>query len=264
MIRFGNKAKEFNMTKKDEKPVNTNDLLNLAIAWCDGGMTDGKFTEGILNTTIKAPAYGFYVRESIRVHGNQIGRQRQALFDHWLDNMTSEWILWVDSDICIGPDVVKMLIDTSDQQEKPIVTGTYFVNLSPESGKTGIAPALFNNISEHSMSQIHPLPENQVIKVDNAGFGFLLMHKSVGLKMREMYPGQSVFEEEKGIGEKYVSEDIAFFRKMSKTGIPLYAHTGALVKHMKRSPFDIDLYNMYWTSPLITDKKVTEDKVKSA
>jgi GT2 family glycosyltransferase len=250
--------------KKDEnKPLNSNDLFNISIAWCDGGMTDGKFTEGILNTTIKAPAYGFYVRESIRVHGNQIGRQRQALFDHWLDHMTSDWILWVDSDICINPRVVKMLIDTADEKEKPVVTGTYFVNLSPESGKTGIAPALFNNISQYSMAQVHPLPDNQVIQVDNAGFGFVLMHKSVGLKMREMFPGESVFEEEKGIGEKYVSEDIVFFRRMKKCGIPLYAHTGALVQHMKRYPFDIDLYTMYWTSPIVKDKKVTEDKVKS-
>lgn len=248
--------------KKAEIKETQPELKRFAVAWCDAGMTDGKFTEGLVQTMVKGPLYGFQINESVRVMGNQIGRQRQALFDVWLDRMAADWLLWVDSDIVINCEVVKMLLDVADEKEKPVVTGTYFVNLSPENGKTGIAPALFNDLEEFRMSQVHPLPENQLIKVDMAGFGFVLMHKSVGFKMREMFPGESVFEEQKGIGEKYVGEDIVFFRRMKKAGIPLYAHTGALVKHMKRYPFDIDLYNMYWTSPIIQDKKVVANNVK--
>jgi hypothetical protein len=34
---------------------------------------------------------------------------------------------------------------------------------------------------------------------------------------------------------------------MKAAGIPLHAHTGALVKHMKRFSVDVDYYSMYWT-----------------
>jgi hypothetical protein len=35
---------------------------------------------------------------------------------------------------------------------------------------------------------------------------------------------------------------------MAKAAVPLYTHTGALVKHMKRFALDIEYYKMYWNS----------------
>jgi hypothetical protein len=43
-----------------------------------------------------------------------------------------------------------------------------------------------------------------------------------------------------------VGEDIIFFRKMKEAGVPLHAHTGAVVKHMKRFSLDFDYYALYW------------------
>jgi hypothetical protein len=37
-----------------------------------------------------------------------------------------------------------------------------------------------------------------------------------------------------------------FFRKLKKAGIPLYAHTGATVQHLKTFSFDQNYYNLYW------------------
>ena len=37
-----------------------------------------------------------------------------------------------------------------------------------------------------------------------------------------------------------------FFRKLKKAGIKIYAHTGAVVQHMKRFSFDVNYYNVYW------------------
>ena len=34
--------------------------------------------------------------------------------------------------------------------------------------------------------------------------------------------------------------------KMREAGIPLHAHTGATVKHMKRFAFDEEFYKLYW------------------
>jgi hypothetical protein len=78
--------------------------------------------------------------------------------------------------------------------------------------------------------------------------------------MREKHPNQSMFMETAGsTDDEFIGEDIIFFRKMKQAGIPLHAHTGARVKHMKRFSLDYDYYSMYWTMDSI-QKQIKEDK----
>jgi GT2 family glycosyltransferase len=226
----------------------------LALGWCDNGNTDGKFTEGVVSVALQAANNGIQLTHSMRVQGNQIGRQRQVLFDYWADQIKTDWLLWVDSDIVINIDVVTKLWDAADKIGKPVVTGTYFISKENEGTLAKPFPALFYNISEHVIQHVHPLPENQLIKIDSAGFGFVLMHKSVIPTLRAKFPNQSMFAEQEGIGDEYVGEDIVFFRKLKEAGVPLYAHTGALVRHMKRFSLDASYYDMYWTLDIIKQK----------
>ena len=219
----------------------------VALAWCDGGLVDGRFMDGLLLAIMNAPKIGMRVVNKIRVNGNQIGRQRQVLFDNWADVTKTDWLLWVDSDIVITPDSLKLVWDSADKVSRPVVSGTYFVSKENERSLMQPFPALFKEGSnKHELQIIHPLPKNELIKVDSAGFGFLLMHKSIVPKLREVSPNYSLFAEEEGVGDKYISEDIVFFRKLKATGIDLYAHTGAVVQHMKRFSLDINYYNLYW------------------
>ena len=219
----------------------------VALAWCDGGLVDGRFMDGLLLAIMNAPKIGMRVVNKIRVNGNQIGRQRQVLFDNWADVTKTDWLLWVDSDIVVTPDSLKLLWDSADKVSRPVVSGTYFVSKENEKSLMQPFPALFKEgTNKHELQIIHPLPQNELIKVDSAGFGFLLMHKSIVPKLREVSPNYSLFAEEEGVGDKYISEDIVFFRKLKATGIDLYAHTGAVVQHMKRFSLDINYYNLYW------------------
>jgi len=219
----------------------------VALAWCDGGLVDGRFMDGLLLATMNAPKIGINIVNKIRVNGNQIGRQRQVLFDNWADVTKTDWLLWVDSDIVVTPDSLKLIWDSADKVSRPVVSGTYFVSKENERSLMQPFPALFKEGSnKHELQIIHPLPKNELIKVDSAGFGFLLMHKSIVPKLREVSPNYSLFAEEEGVGDKYISEDIVFFRKLKATGIDLYAHTGAVVQHMKRFSLDINYYNLYW------------------
>ena len=219
----------------------------VALAWCDGGLVDGRFMDSMLLTMMNAPKIGINIVNKIRVNGNQIGRQRQVLFDNWADVTKTDWLLWVDSDIVLTPDSLKLVWNAADKVSKPVVSGTYFVSKENERSLMQPFPALFKEGSNKNELQIiHPLPQNELIKVDSAGFGFLLMHKSIIPKMREVSPDYSLFAEEEGLADKYISEDIVFFRKLKAAGVDLYAHTGALVQHMKRFSFDINYYNLYW------------------
>ncbi len=62
----------------------------LAIAWCDNGMVDGKFMQGVTDVMLKS---GVEFATSLRSQGNQIARQRQThkqstnicreIYDYW-------------------------------------------------------------------------------------------------------------------------------------------------------------------------------------
>jgi hypothetical protein len=156
-------------------------------------------------------------------------------------------LLWVDSDIIPTPQVVKMIWDTADKISKPVVSGTYFVSNENEQTLMEPLPALYKETGDEFLTQpIHPLPQNQVIPVDISGFGLILMHKSVIAKVKEQAEGHSVFGEKQNPGAKFVSEDVAFCRYLKKAGIQMYAHTGALVQHMKTFSFDFNYYYVYW------------------
>ena len=233
--------------------VGKNDTV--AIGWCDNGTTDGKFVEGLTTALVAGPTNDMIINTSIRVQGNQIGRQRQNLFDYWADKLKTDWLLWVDSDIVLNLEAMKKLWQSADKINRPVVSGTYFISKENEGTLMRPFPCLFNDVSQHQIQYVHPLPDNKLIKVDNAGFGFVLMHKSIVPKMRAAHPGKGMFMETgDGNDDHFIGEDIIFFRRMRDAGIPLHAHTGALVKHMKRFSVDFDYYALYWANEHLKEK----------
>jgi GT2 family glycosyltransferase len=222
---------------------------SILFAFCDPGTVDGKFMNGVLNTIFWAKENKINIVGKIRATGNQIGRQRQGVFDAWADQQKSDWLLWIDSDIVLTPKAFKLVWDAADKDIRPVVSGLYFVSKENEKTLMQPMPALFKEGKDkYELEIINQIPHNQVIKIDCAGFGFLLMHKSIIPKMRKISPEYSLFAEEEGLGNKYISEDIVFFRKLKAAGVDLYAHTGATVEHMKRFSFDANYYNVYWNA----------------
>ena len=238
----------------------------LTIGWCDNGLTDGKFAESILGVTLAAPNNGMKVSHSVRVSGNQISRQRQRLLDHWYDKNISDWLLWVDSDIVLSLDAFYLLWHVADAEKYPIVSGVYFISKEPEGTTMRPFPAIFKDLGENQIQYLHPLPEMELVECDLAGFGLLLMHRSVVEKMREALPNESFFNEQTGSGkdDEFVGEDIIFFRKMKKAGIKLHAHTGALVKHMKRFSLDFGYYALYWSMEHLKEKTREEQSGRTS
>ena len=219
----------------------------LSIVWCDNGTTDGKFTEGLVYSLIHAASMGVPVNNAIRVQGNQIARQRQSLWDFWAKLSDSEWLLWVDSDIVITPQIVNMLWEVADKKTKPVVTGVYFVSSENEQTMMEPVPAIYMETGDPYRTQIiHPLPDNQVIPVDVAGFGLMLMHRSIIKPVVDAAGDISVFGENQQAADKFISEDVSFCRNLKKAGFQMYAHTGATVQHMKKFSFDRNYYNVYW------------------
>lgn len=222
----------------------------VTLGWCDNGHVDGKFAEGLMAAVLSGAENGTPICESIRVHGNQIGRQRQGLFDHWADKSRSEWLLWVDSDVMLNLAALKKLWAAADADRRPVVSGVYFISKGEEAGLLRPYPSLFEDVSEFELRYLHPLPEDQVLRADVAGFGFVLMHRSVVPVLRAAHPGKSLFAETgDGVDDHFMGEDVVFFRRLKAAGVPLHAHTGAVVKHVKRFGLDRAYYELYWSHP---------------
>jgi hypothetical protein len=232
-------------TNNKPTPNTTANKGDIIVCWCDNGNTDGKFTEGLVYSILTSEVP---IKSAMRVQGNQIGRQRQNAFDYWYDHTDWPWILWVDSDIVLTNEALSKVWAEADPTTKPVITGTYFVSKENEQSLMTPYPALFSwTEDKHRIGYVHPLPANALVKVGAAGFGFVVMHRSVAAKMIEVH-GRIPFFNETGVGEEFTSEDINFFRLMDQAGIPLYAHTGAVVKHMKRFSFDLEFYKLFWNN----------------
>jgi hypothetical protein len=110
-------------------------------------------------------------------------------------------------------------------------------------------PAIYMETGDPYRTQIiHPLPDNQIIPVDVAGFGLMLMHRSIIKPVMDAAGDISVFGENQQAADKFISEDVSFCRNLKKAGFQMYAHTGATVQHMKKFSFDRNYYNVYWKS----------------
>jgi len=217
----------------------------VSIAWCDNGMVDGKFMQGVTDVMLHS---GIKFSTTLRSAGNQIARQRDKVIHYWYDNNKSDWLLWVDSDVVISPDTFKLLWESKDATERPIVSGVYFTTDQPEEPLMTPLPTLFNFVSSEEtvgVSRIHPMPVNELIKIGAAGMGFVLMHRSVIEKIKEAAPGAPIFSDI-GHGKNFLGEDIYFFALCDKADIPVYAHTAATAPHIKRFSFDEHYYNAFF------------------
>lgn len=217
----------------------------LVIGWCDNGNTDGLFTSHLASLVLYASTSlgvsGVGICETI---GNQIARQRGDLLRDF-ERLEGDWLLWIDSDIAMTQQAFKLVWDARDKETRPVVCGTYFVSMEMNNPLPMPIPCIFTIAEDGKNRTIHPLPENQLIPIDVAGLGFCLMHKSVAHKLREAY-GDTTFDIV--IDTEHVSEDVSFFRKLKALQIPVYAHTGALVQHIKRFIVDINYYNLWWNA----------------
>jgi hypothetical protein len=215
----------------------------VAIAWCDNGMVDGKFMQGVTDVILKS---GLTFESTYRSQGNQIARQREKVINYWYDQNKADWLLWVDSDVVISPEGFLKLWNQKDKDKRPMMTGVYFTTDNPEEPLMVPMPTIFKFVDNEDggfgLARIHPLPKNKLIQVSAAGMGYVLMHRSVVEKIKQELPDAQFFME-MGRGNKFIGEDIYFFALCEKARVPLWCDTSVTAPHMKRFSFDEHYYN---------------------
>jgi hypothetical protein len=225
----------------------------ITLAWCDDNKVLGKFAFGLMNILVESD---LPIVKVIRSTGGLVGKQRDNVMNTWYKNNTSDWILWVDSDVVLTIDKLKLLWEHADKDTHKIISGVYFISFQKEEPMMEPVPCIFKEFVDNGVSTMRPVSgismdlevtsfngfePDKLIEIAAAGFGFLLIHRSVWEEVKKICPDRSPFD-----GGFWSTEDIPFFRHVKDAGIQSYAHTGATVEHMKIFSYDVNYYNEFW------------------
>lgn len=169
--------------------------------------------------------------------------RNQLVADFLIHPVGAEWLLMLDTDQqLILPDFDK-LCDAADDTERPIAAGLYFGAWAADLGLYPTAiPLIFRNhpTLPHRFAPIMDYPRDQVIPVDSAGTGCLLVHRSVfeGIRAADENPqdpdGRWCWFRDLPAAGGWFSEDHFFCSVARENGYPIHAHTGVVLPHRKK------------------------------
>lgn len=208
----------------------------VAIGWLDPGVVDGMFMLSVMNV------YGERrdrIEGLIRVNaGGLLSRGRNELVALYLSQTDSEWLLMIDSDEQLGLDTFDKLVEAVHDVARPIMAGLYFGLAPGDPYPTGY-PLIFRRVKDSTrFLPVADYPDDQVIEIDSAGTGCLLVHRSVF----EAFQAEATPHEGKTwcwfrdmpVNGDWFSEDHYFCSRAQELGFTLHAHTGAQLAHHKQ------------------------------
>ena len=212
----------------------------VVVAWCDPGMVDGYFAADMMKL---GGARRERIELTIRAEGGGLlSRTRNQVVATFLDRTESNWLWMVDTDHRVPVEVFDLLVAAAHEKSHPVVAGLYFGTWPhdrqdwPYPQPVPVAYTLaddgttFNPITDIEPRGLH--------KVDGAGTGCLMVHRSVLQAMRDEVDGplkQWCWFQDGPIGDgRWLSEDLTFCARLGRRGVPIHVHTGAVLPHHKQ------------------------------
>jgi hypothetical protein len=161
----------------------------------------------------------------------------------------SEWLLFIDTDIIVCQDLFDRLVS----KNLPCVSALYYRRHKPlhpamwravpkGTVRCPTCDSLYQPWAKGKYNPIVDYPRGQIVEVDVAGCGAMLIHRSVLQKVhhppedpafiwtagREGYVKQHVLDVCEGHG---TSEDFYFHEKVRKAGFKVYVDTSVVLPH---------------------------------
>lgn len=177
--------------------------------------------------------------DSIVAVGNTslLVRTRNVIVKQFLDDTEAQWLLMIDSDQKLPLDAFDKLCEAVHDKDRPVVAGLVFAAFWTDQQELLPVPVIYRWDDAEGITPMHDYPTDQVVEIDAAGTGCLMIHRSVFEKMREMATDNQgpdwCFFMDGPINGRWYGEDLLFSRKLKAMGIPIHAHTGAILPHNK-------------------------------
>jgi hypothetical protein len=203
---------------------------SVAILMPTGEVVDPKVMRSLLSVGLTAQANGhkvpiFGMAERMVVH-----QARNMLAETFLKTGI-EWCFWMDSDMILEPRTIPVMMKWAEVLKAKMLTGIYYQRLgnhkpvlwrrkcvSAENGEI-----LYESKDRYAQHFVHPGGVGGTpFQVDAAGFGCVLLHRSVIEAMQKPYFKFVDYENDKG-QPVMASEDFYFFANAKDFGFDLWA-----------------------------------------
>lgn len=228
----------------------------ICLAFIHGGDTAGAFTESVATTLIKDQG-----RHISHVFGFQssprIATARCMVVAHFLEELRDcDWLWFLDSDMAWDYEAARLLFETADRKNVPILGGLCFAGgrSYTESGKPTMFPTIYRLIADEdgspSIDRVTDFPRNELIEVGATGAACLLIHRSVLVEMFKRYRYMPDGHEnpfpwfaETVLKGKQYGEDTSFCLRAQACGFKVHVHTGVDIKHRKSMFLDTAMWD---------------------
>jgi hypothetical protein len=213
--------------------MKSSDRIHVGII--DGGSVDGAFSADLFAFGLSRSSR---IDGMVRVEGNLLSRSRNRVVDYFLEQTRSPWLLMLDTDQRLPLTSLDRLIDAAHEVSVPVVSGLVFAAYLPDPGELypKPVPTIYRRV-EGRYAPIHDYPRDRLIEVDASGSGCVLIHRSALETVRDNRPDSIgpawAWFADGPVGDDWYSEDLALMRRLEAAGIPIHAHTGALMPHLK-------------------------------
>lgn len=218
---------------------------NIMIGWlCPGDVTNA-FASSLASTLIGDTQRRITGRVSLQ-SSPRIAQTRTEMVDMFLSTKC-EWLLMVDADMSWSYEAFEKLCRAADKDKRPIMGGLCFGG-GRDTEKLHIFPTLYNiqEIDGELDSRVmEEYPRDRVIEVSATGAAFLMVHRSVFIRMQNLYGQNNPFPwfMETVVRGKPLGEDITFCVRATSAGFKVHVHTGVKIGHEKRYLLTEELFD---------------------
>jgi hypothetical protein len=164
-------------------------------------------------------------------------RSRNLLVKNFLEQSNAAWLLMMDSDERLELETWDKLVFAAHEKDRPVVSALVFAAFFDNDVSLRPVPTIYRDLPESGLQAIDDYPIDEVIKIDAAGTGCLLIHRSVLLELQakatENQGKDWAWFVDGAIGGRWFGEDLLFSKRLGSLGIPIHAHTGAICAHNK-------------------------------
>ena len=213
--------------------MNEKDKVTIGI--CSPGVVSTNFMTSILDIARSQKQLGQFI--SLQGSG-VISRLRNQVAATFLDATKDDWLLMIDTDEMLSKDNFAKLLQSADAKFRPIVSGVVFGAWETGEIYPEPVPCIFKTNSTGGLFPVHEYEKDQLIEIDAAGTGCLLVHRKVLERFRQdanEHQGKMWgFFQDMPLNGEWIGEDILFSLRAKSFGYRLFAHTGVLLPHERK------------------------------
>lgn len=186
-----------------------------------------------------------------------LGQSRNDAVKSFLADDKAEWLMWIDTDMGFDPDAVDRLVAAADPTERPIMGGLCFAQRESEpDGVGGWRPVAWPVLMDWDVHEGRggwavrwDYPRNAVTMCHGIGSAFVLIHRTVFERVRDVYED---LQRESGVRKdgdprwagwytrvtnpttnELVGEDLSFCARLMQVEIPVHVDTSVQTTHRK-------------------------------